>query len=1049
MKHHSIHIRRSLLPIALGLAISQIGYTQNAANDAETKESKEAAEQLDAITVTGSRIKRAGFDTLEPGSSVSREDIDVRGITNVADSLNELPGFGIGVTPEGGQAGFGAAVNFANRFGLGTNRTLTVVNGRRFVSSNPITIFGPAAPGVQVDLNAIPTQLIERVDNLTVGGAPVYGSDAIAGTINLTLRQDYEGAEVGATYGLSSRGDNERFNGRGLWGMNFADGRGNVTLAASLDTVKGVNQIDREIFRRAPLFAVNPLANGLALQPGRTTANDGRVNPLIPFNTGAADGIPNAVLIFNRRLSQLTPGGVLFPATGATTLDAAGTLRGFGADSRTYLQFDASGNLVPYNPGISFGGTDASGGDGWFLVENGQITSDVDRANVFSSGHFDFSDALTGYYEALYFQSEGTEINDQPVFNATQFGGASAPLIFPANDPRLNSNAQARLAALGVTSFRLSRASRDLVVNAARNETQLYRGVVGARYDFDFADRAMTWDTSVNYGRSDSENFANVLNQQNFINAINATRNAAGQIVCNPSGTIGVFAGGRSPIADPNCVPLDIFGEGRPSDAASQYVTGRTNAKSLVEQTIFNTNISGALIDYYAGSAQFALGYEYRKEQGNFNPDAFQRAGLGRAVPIGANGGEYDTNELFGELLIPLVSPDAEIPGMYAIDIELKGRRVDSSVNGAFNTYTYGLQWSVLPDLRLRGNRTRSLRAPALVELFTPRSTAFFAANDPCDGRFIGQPSAPGRPAGPGTPRFENCQALFRSLGLATPAQPLTNFNSTIVGASQQGITTGDASLRNEDAFSGTFGFVWEPEFFPGFSMSADYIEIAIEDAISSLTATQLSNLCYDDPNFDRSNPRNGNAFCSRINRTANGQILNTINPDGTSIPAVQTGFFNASSVDFRGITAQIGYDFETESGYRFNFDVNAFNMRELKTLLNAGAPDFDDGELGNPPRQYQFKTGVNKGRFGVTAQANYQSAQVFNRVFNVETRDILKLPSYTTFDLGVAYTINDNALLRFAMTNVSDKEPPTGTTGIGVYDILGRRMTISGEYRF
>jgi outer membrane receptor protein involved in Fe transport len=429
----SILHKRALLPLALGFAITQIAFAQTV-EDTEEKTTEATEEQeLETITVTGSRIKRAGLDTLEPATSIGREDISRRGNTNVADSLNELPGFGAGITPEGGQAGFGAAVNFVNRFGLGSARTLTTVNGRRFVSSNPVTIFGSGPPGLQVDLNAIPTQLIERVDNLTVGGAPVYGSDAIAGVVNVILRQDYEGTEVGMTYGLTSRGDNERVNVRALTGFNFADGRGNVTLSASVDTSDGVNQIERELFRRAPLFGVNPLATALGLQPGRTPQNDGRVNTSIPFNTGPADGIPNAVLIYNRRLSQLTPGGLLFPATGGTLLDPnattnGGILRGFGPDSRTLLQFDRNGNAVTYNQGTPFGNTDASGGDGWYLVENGQIISDLNRASIFSNGGFDFTDSTRGYYEALFFRSEGVEINDQPIFNATQFGGLSAPL---------------------------------------------------------------------------------------------------------------------------------------------------------------------------------------------------------------------------------------------------------------------------------------------------------------------------------------------------------------------------------------------------------------------------------------------------------------------------------------------------------------------------------------------------------------------------------------------------------------------------------------------
>jgi outer membrane receptor protein involved in Fe transport len=1035
--------------LSSAMLISLCAFAQNATTEEDSQTTTEGeAEELDAVVVTGSRIKRAGLDTLEPAVSVSREAIDRRGITNVADSLNEIPGFGVGVTPEGGQAGFGAAVNFVNRFGLGSNRTLTTVNGRRFVSSNPPTIFGPAGAGLQVDLNAIPVQLIERVDNITVGGAPVYGSDAIAGTVNLILRQDYEGAEVGVTYGMTEEGLNERINARGIWGTNFADGRGNFTVAANIDTSEGVLQTERDIFTRAFLNTTNPLASSLGLQPGRTPGNDGRVFGT-PFNTGPADGIPNSVLIQNRRIQSITPGGLLFPSTGAITLDASGLLRGFGPNSRSYLQFDRNGNLIPYDPGTPFSSVDSSGGQGFNLVETGQITSDLDRGNLFSNGSFQFTDATRGYYELLYFRSEGTEIIDQPIYNATVFGGVSQALTFQATDPRLSDQARSQLQSLGITSFRLSRASRDLVNNNAKTETNLYRGVLGATTEFDWADRSLIWDISANFGRSDSDNFASVLNQQNFINAINVTRNAAGQIVCDTAGTIGVITGGRRPVADANCVPLDIFGEGRSSAAARAYVTGRTNANSKIDQTIFNTSLAGDLLSYYAGTASFALGYEYRKEEGEFTPDAFQQAGLGRAVAILPNGGEFDTNEIFAELLLPIVSPDQELPGMYALDVELKGRRVDNSVNGAFDTYTYGLQWNVLPDLRLRGNRTRSLRAPAITELFTPASSAFFFVNDPCDGRFINQAAQPGGASGPGSPRFENCQAVFRALGLATQTQPLNNFTATIASASQQGLTSGDPNLDNEESFASTFGFVWEPEFFSGFSLQMDYVEIDIKDAIVSLTGTQVANFCYDDPNFNRATPlQQTNPFCNRLNRTSNGQILPVLNADGTLTPAVRTSFGNAASTDFRGITATAGYEYETEYGYKLDFDVIAFNLRELSTL-NGGVRDFADREIGNPRFQNSYRFGVSKNDWTLNGQVNYQSAQVLDRNNTPETRDLLSVRSYKTLDLGASYTFADDLTVRLAITNATDEEPPFGVIGIGTYDILGRRYALTGEYRF
>ncbi len=1024
-------------------------------SDPPADETEEKASQLDAVTVTGSRIKRAGFDTLEPAISVGKDYIEKRGLTNVADALNEIPGFGIGVTPEGGQAGFGAGVNFVNRFGLGSNRTLTLVNGRRFVSSNPVTIFGPAAAGLQVDLNAIPTQLIERVDNLTVGGAPTYGSDAIAGTVNLILRRDYEGLEVGTTIGATQYGDNQRFNGRVLWGTNFADGRGNFTLAGSVDTSAGVLQSEREIFARAPLFGVNPLATALGLQPGRTPANDGRANPNIPFNISSSDGIPNAVLIFNRRLSQLTYGGLLFPATGGTVLANGGGLpQGFGPNGRTLLQFDNNGQIIPYNPGIPFGNTDAVGGDGLNLIETGQIISDLDRANLYSTANFQITDNFGTYFEGLYFKSKGTELIDQPIFNATQFAAPSAPLTFSSTDPRLTDQARSVLAANGITSFRVSRASRDLVSNNASTETQLYRAVVGGTLDFTVGNYDYVWDTSVVYGRSDADNFQTVLDQQFFLNAVNVTRNAAGQIVCDPNGLIGVVAGGLRPIADPNCRPIDLFGEGRTSAEGRNYVTTLSKANSLLKQTVINTNVGGTLFEYWAGPVDFNVGYEYRKEDAQFTPSDFQRQGRGRAVPIRANGGEFSTDEFFAEYRLPLIGAQNEIPLFYGLDIEAKGRRVDNSITGEFDTWTFGVQWRPIEDLMLRGNQTRSLRSPSLTELFTPESSAFFTLSDPCDGRFISQPSRPGAAAGPGSPRFEHCQALVRSIGLAGQGQTLTNFQSTIVGATQLGVIVGDPRLRNEDSKASTFGFVWEPSFIEGLSLQMDYIEIDIRDAISNLSATQTANLCYDDPNFNRADPLNGNEFCRRLNRIGSGpsagQILAGTGPNNTLIPAVRTNYANLSTLDFRGITGELSYRFQTNDGWTYDFSATAFNLRELSTLA-LGLRDFSEDEIGNPTKQYQFSFGINKDDWTVNLQSNYQSSALYDRNFTVETRDILRVDSYTTWNLGVNYDVAENGVVRFSVTNLFDKQPPfsVAVAGIGVYDILGRRYALSTEWSF
>jgi len=258
-------------------------------------------EEGQVITVTGSRIQRPELSGLEPVTSLTNEYYEARNITNAADALNELPQFRGSVTQRGDQAAFGNGVNFINTFGLGSNRTLSLINGRRVVSSNLPSLFSAGGPGVQVDLNIIPTQLIERIDSVFIGGAPVYGSDAIAGTVNIILKDDYEGLNLTSTAGISDRGDAFNYNISGLFGQNFADGRGNFTVAMTYDEAEGVRGIDRGFIRDN----VGSLNN--CTDPDQATPiNDGRINPNIGCNTGGDDGIPPRVLF--RDLASLIHG---------------------------------------------------------------------------------------------------------------------------------------------------------------------------------------------------------------------------------------------------------------------------------------------------------------------------------------------------------------------------------------------------------------------------------------------------------------------------------------------------------------------------------------------------------------------------------------------------------------------------------------------------------------------------------------------------------------------------------------------------------------------
>jgi outer membrane receptor protein involved in Fe transport len=988
---------------------------------------------LQEVVVTGSRIVRAGYDTLEPASVVTAEYIESRGLTNVADALNETPGFGAGVTPEGGQSTFGPGLNFVNRFGLGSNRTLTLINGRRFVSSNAPSIFGPAAPGNQVDLNFIPTVLLDSVENLTVGGAPTYGSDAIAGVVNVKLKRDFEGMRAFGQYGLLENGG---LNSKSLGlvgGWNFASDRGNFTASVQHSTVDGLLATEAKRFADAYSYVTNPASTITSTQPNRSPSSDGRVNTSVPFNTGNTDGIPNAVLIRNRRLFPLNFGGVALP-TGANNL-ADGRLRCFGGTNTTCLQFSPQGLLVPYDPGVNFGTSDASGGQGLYLIETLQLVSDLQRTSATGSVHFDLNDNVQLFADLFAYKAEAVEIVDQTAYNSTLFAGASSAITLPANHPALTQQAREVLAGLGQTSFRIARAHRDLAENNARSESELYQTVVGATGNFELGSRRFNWETYFNFGKNDSTYFSTQLNRQKFVNALNVVAGPNG-LTCSatpgytglPTGNGGrVLVGTDAPIADPSCVPLDIFGEGRPSADAVAYVSSVQRSDAEIEQQVFNANIGSQIFDIWGGPIEYNVGVERRKETGAFTPDAYLAAGLGRSAVITPNSGSYTTNEYFGELIIPLASEKNDVPFLHELTITGKGRRVDNSVNGKFTAYTGGLQWAPVKDIQLRGNVTRSLRAPSLTELFTPVAPIFTTVADPCSTSNV---TGGTRPA----VRQANCAQFFAQYGL-----PTTGWQSNAVTATSQGSLQGDETLANETANSWTAGFVFRPRWIENFEMAVDWVDIRIDDTITNLTAADLATACFDNVDYP-------NSYCDRFTRGAAGTA------DAGQISFVQTGYANGAYQSMAGVTAEGRYRHTLESGSAFEVGVSYYRLRdELRSATGIVTVNSEE-VLGSPTDTAQLNLIYEREGFGARWQTNYVGKQLYSRTFNAESRDILELNGDYVHNLSLYYEPMDNATIRLAISNVLDAEPPFPIaidSFNGNYDFLGRRYSLSLTYDF
>ena len=394
------------------------------------------------IIVTGTRIQRTGVDTIQAATVVDNVEIERRAYTNVLQALQDQPGFGAPGNSQlqSSQGNLGIAQSFANFFGLGSQRTLTLVNGRRFVSSNTVSGSGAAtSPGSQVDLNLMPVGLVARVETVAIGGAPVYGSDAIAGTVNVILKDDYDGIQLTGLTSISDRGDAANQTVRGLFGKNFAEGRGNIVFGAEY-----VRQEGMKLNGRFPAF-LSLVSSG---------------------DTNRTNGIP-ALTVIDQRIALLTEGGLPFrsgtlPAD-TTYITAGGIPVASGGQP---LMFGNGGQLVPYVRGARFigdsGGLFRNGGDGLNPADHALLLSPNHRYLLNALANFDVTPGINLFFEGSYAHTSGTKLSDLFQFAAPGVGGPS--LNIRADNPFLPQQTREILAANGITgatTFRLNRNLND------------------------------------------------------------------------------------------------------------------------------------------------------------------------------------------------------------------------------------------------------------------------------------------------------------------------------------------------------------------------------------------------------------------------------------------------------------------------------------------------------------------------------------------------------------------------------------------------------------
>lgn len=977
------------------------------APDEQTDDSASGEDMGREIIVTGSRIPRAGFDTIQPALVTTAEQIDARGYTNIGQALSELPAFGVpGNSNVGAQAGsFGAGQTFADFFSLGSQRTLTLVNGRRFVSSNTSSIFGPVASGSQVDLNVIPATLVERIETVAVGGAPIYGSDAIAGTVNIIMKKDFEGLELKAQTGISQRGDAPEYRVNGIYGMNFADGRGNITISGEWNRATGLATSDR--------FLTS--ADG----PFFTTATD----PDSPFLQQ---------LFYGQRYNIFTSSGI--PLAGDSIPEFAGIFDAQG----NVLKFNDAGRLVPLDFGTRTGSLiESVGGNGFPLKDFGNLATNSERYLANALGNFEISDNLRWFGEAWYAHSKGTNLRDQPVYNTALFGNAGDPdgnIILNLDNPYLDPADRALIAANlapGDTQFLLTRANTDLASGRAATTVELYRFVTGFEGDLAMGDRTYNWEVSANYGHSETRGRERALVQQNFLNAIDAVDEglfnggaANGNIICRPGSTNASIA-----TLSATCSPLNLFGVGRFSQDALDYITTIADPTATNSQLVLNANINGPLFRLPGGDVILSLGYEHRREKTSFDPGVFYfgeddgaggRNQFGRTIPIDPVKGKFNTNEFFGELLIPIISPDMN-SFIHSLELDGAARYIDHSIAGGDWTWTAGGRLSPVDGVTIRGNFTRSVRSPAITEIFNPTSQAFDTANDPCDARFVDSGPNPAQ-------RRANCIAA----GIADP----DNFTSNIVDFTAPVSVAGNPGLQNEKANSWTVGAVIRPRFVPGLTVAVDWVSIKLKNAIVSLGTEQTLEACYDAADYPP-------AICAQIDRAADGQVS-----------FVRTGFANAASFDFAGLTAEIAYRRKIGADTTLGLSLNYLYLDKLETQVGSGDIDTGRGEIGDPKHSFTANINVDHGPVNFLWQTQYFGKGVWDADAAPDAYEVNGVGDWWLFNASMGFDVTEKFEMRLIVDNVFDKKPPfpapaAGGTITYYSGVLGRYFRVSAKVKF
>ncbi|WP_286263177.1 TonB-dependent receptor domain-containing protein [Thalassotalea atypica] len=910
---------KTLLAICIASASSQV-WSDEAKPD----------EEVERINITGSYIKSANFHSSSPILSIDAIEISKLGETNVGQFLASVPSITGQDTASSNNTNAPqvAGINTVALRNLGRSRTLVLVNGRRHVSGTS------AGAGYGVDLNSIPTSIVKRIDVLTGNQSATYGSDAIAGVINIITKNDFEGVKVLAQVGQGmENGDNEKKDFELTLGKNFAEG-GNIWGSYTYSKHDGLLASERD-------FSAEHI---------NAFKNDGS-ELLNALGYGGSSHIPSA------------------------------RVGGYKGDGSKYV----SGQVKATSDQFDF-------------QEHRYLVTPIER-NLFAAGAtLELNDQSTLNLEATYSRVESTtKLEPLPLHTLkdifkTGLGGVSGINLDPslgAVHPLFDGTAlQASLLSDGKTSLdsvgATFRRTVELGERVKENVRTTFR--VAGSIDYSF-DNGLYLIGSFTHGRTHQDEVSQGdmnLERARYALDIEADIDNGGYRCVDD---IARLAG---------CVPFNPFNAGDETEvgvgwteAASDYLGVETTLTGEVEQTVVNLVLTGEIeLDSLESYPEFAVGIEYRDETGLETPDSLSQAGVVRGLQMKPTEGGFDVAEVFGELKVPVtewLSMDAAIRyGDY------------SSIGGAL-TWKLGADISPTDSLRLRGALSTAVRAPNVSDLYAGGAANASLVFDPCDGVTA---TTSGTVA-------DNCRSFTRIQERITDTDAFTLSQTEKQGTS--GFTSGNEEMQEETAESLTVGVVYAPEFIEGLSLSLDYYDIGIEDAIGFDSKTTVVDRCYAQASFDQT--CGGNA----IRSVASGALL-TVNSIAN----------NLNNIDTSGLDVELDYRKEIGDGTLSLALVANFLDEYTITGIENGDVDERAGEVLYPELRFNTTIGYTYNNFNVSWRLRYWDDVVDdnNKETQKFTDELNEFDAVYYHDLSAKYALNENYTFAFGIRNLTDKSP-------------------------